>query len=488
MLRSNSSPGTDHQIHVNIIDRIKANKHHFLDNYILSLNEKYAWYPQLYHWMLSFLPEKIYKEKYQYVNIAVKVFDIAAFNLFLFFLYKRIGFDEILFLYANIVINAFPFSYAIWNAKNIGISGRGIGLLAGQIYTYLIVAYILTGNLLLLLAIFATIFIILLLSLMAMQYVWLSLIFFVVFFKIPEIIPLPFLTYVLFFLVMPKVAKNNIIGQFNHKRNYALYDAESFILKNRPSIYRDFVYDFWIKLREKFIGGLSYIFFNPLVEIIYGLPFLWFVIYFGAVNGFESEFRIMFLIIISALGVFLLTSLAWTRFLGEPQRYLEFVIPIITILFVLHFELVHHIILVAICVIFIFLSSFFLNKYDNSNSKYVNRNAFVDFLKNENKYRGKICISNDNELLKFFLGVGMEIVRPDASIFINNKVEYFKNYYNNSLYIHSPIALEGFYNKFKVDLIVLNTDFYDLETLSKTFKPQKINLVKRLGKFELYEL
>ena len=129
----------------------------------------------------------------------------------------------------------------------------GIGLVVGQVYLYLIIIFIISGSLWLLLPIFIVVFIILLLSQMATQLVILSLPFIVIIFKVPELLLLPFLSYLLFYLLMPKIAKNYIIGQFNHKRNYALFLAKIFILNKRPSIYRDFVYDFWIRHKRGFL-------------------------------------------------------------------------------------------------------------------------------------------------------------------------------------------------------------------------------------------
>ena len=488
LLWSKSLPGSDHQIHVSIIDRIKFNKQRFLDDYILSINERYAWYPQLFHWVLSFFSKKIYKEKYKYINVFVKLIEIIAFNTFLFFLYQKIGFDQILFLYANIIVNVFPFSYALWNAKNNGLSGRGIGLVAGQIYTYLIVVYSITGNLLLLLPLFLSVFIILLLSLMAMQYVIFSSVLFVIFYGIPEIILLPFLAYGLFYAVMPKVAINNIIGQFNHKRNYALFDAEPFILKHRPSIYRDFIYDFWLKLRRNFKTGIVYVYKNPLVEIIYGMPFLWLVIYTNGKSKFEGELQLIFYAILVALCIFFITSFRWTRFLGEPQRYLEFVIPLITILYVLNFGILSHILLTAVCVGVILSSSFVLYRHKETKTNNVNSAAFVSFIENNNQYQGKICISNDNELVKYLTGNGIKVLRPDYSIYIKDKEEYYKNYIDNNLYILSPSVLKEYYKRYNVEVLIINTDLYVLETLLETLKPTKMNLVKKIGNYELYEL
>ena len=52
----------------------------------------------------------------------------------------------------------------------------------------------------------------------------------------------------------------------------------------------------------------------------------------------------------------------------------------------------------------------------------------------------------------------------------------------------SPESLTEYYNQYKIDFLVLNTQYYDLEVLCKVFKPQSITLVKKLGPYELYEL
>ena len=243
--------GSDHAFHVNLIYKLK-NNHRFCDYSPFQVNEVNFCYPQLLHWLLSFFPEKIYRVHHFYINLTIKIIELLSFNMFLFYMQSIIGFDDSKLLYANIVFNIFPFSYAVWNAKNTGISARHIGLIAGQIYSYLLVVYYLDNNTLMLVPLFLVVFIILLLSQMSMQYVVLSLPFYAILFNMPEIILLPFLAYGLFYLLMPKVAINYIIGQYNHKRNYALFVADIFILKERPSIYRDFVQDVWIKVKRGF--------------------------------------------------------------------------------------------------------------------------------------------------------------------------------------------------------------------------------------------
>ena len=82
-----SSPGSDHPYHLGLINGIRNNKHHFVKSYPNIIGEKNFAYPQFYHWILSYLPENVYTVRYRYINIIVKLIEIVAFNLFLYFLY-----------------------------------------------------------------------------------------------------------------------------------------------------------------------------------------------------------------------------------------------------------------------------------------------------------------------------------------------------------------------------------------------------------------
>ena len=470
LLKSAPPPGSDHAIHVSIISRIKLNRHRFVKEHLFSLNEKHVFYPQFYHWALSFLPVKTYKEKHNYIGVSVKLFEIIAFNFFLLFLYNRMHFDEVVFLYANIVVNVFPFSYSVWNAKNTGISARGIGLVAGQIYIYFVVAYILTGNLLLLVPLFAIVFIIMLMSQMAMQFILLTLPFFLLVFKTPELSILPFLSFGLFYLIMPQLARDYVIGQYNHKRNYALFLAEIFILKERYSIWRDFVYDFWVKLKteaNKF-KLFYYISKNPIVEVIYGMPFLWFILY-CFISGHSSGniyFLILFKIVLCAFIVFFLTTFRKTRFLGEPQRYLEFTIPLIATIFALTFS-IHIIILLSSMSLFLISVYIYFYKKTNvlqsQNNKYLVLSEAIIL-----QYRNcNLIASNDSEQLKYFSGVGFNILYPDISTYYKSKKAFQQFCHNQDFNIISPYAIEKYVKEYNPELFILNKAFYSLNELVK---------------------
>lgn len=489
MSSAKSSPGSDHYFYLKLIDFIKKSGHKFVkENTYVEFSEKNFCAPQLFPWILSFLPQKVYTENYKYIGIAVKLIEILALNIFLLFLYERLKFDEIVFLYTNIIVNIFPLSYAVWNAKNSGVSARGIGLVAGQIYTYLIVAYILTNNMVLLFALFAMVFVIMLLSQMATQYVLLSLPFFVLFFKIPEIIAFPFLAFCLFYVIMPQVAKNYIIGQYNHKRNYALFLAIIFILKSRHSIYRDFIYDFWVKLKGDFFKGLSYIYFNPIIEIIYGMPFLWLVVYAGSENQLNNESKALFYTILSVLAVFFLITFRATRFLGEPQRYLEFIIPLVTIVYVFNFDLTHHIALVSFSLLILGFGKIVLRSNVKALIAKSNRNSIVEYLKSDDRFKNSTSVSNDHDLLKYLLPLGIKIIKPDLTIFYKNRADFYMNFQDNNYNVLSFKAISVYVEKFKPNLLIVNCKFYDFAQLQSSIQLKNFSHLIDLNEYSVYEI
>jgi len=460
--------GSDHALHLRIIKAIKNNKNRFCTHNPFSAGEKIFAYPQLMHWILSFLPSDIYTRKPYYISLFVKIADILSFNLFLLFLYKHLNFEPITFLYANIVFNVFPLSYAAWNAKNMGLSARYAGLVFGQIYIYLIFFYVYTGNIYALPAVFAVVFILLLLSQMAFQFVLFSLPFFVLFFGIPELLLMPFLAFALFYVMMPKVAKSFGTAQYNHKRNYALFLSEIYILKKCYSVYRDFVYDFWkiLKNEPDKYKALFYISKNPIVEILYGMPFLWFVLYyffFGA-REFSEEISILINIVFSSLIVFFLTTFRKTRFLGEPQRYPEFVIPAVTILFVLLYS---SSVLIWTSAFSILIITAYLWALKKSGGVERLNAAYIEVFELLKKYypTDSIVASNDGEQLRFLLADDFQVCTPVVTKYYKNKQEFQKQFLFETYKIISPFFIQNAFEKQKPDIFILNKALYAKETL-----------------------
>ena len=270
-------PGSDHYYHIGLIKGIRANGHRFVLSHPNMIGEKHFSYPQLYHWVLSFLPSRTFDKTYNFVGISLFVMFLQVV-LFLLFCYTVYPFMPItiqlenFMLVSGLIFVITPFSYAIWNAKNIGISARGFGLLLGQIYLYFIMWYFLFGNTLFLFIAFLIAFIIILSSQFTMQFVLFSAPLFAMIFGNVSFLLVPVVTLGMFFLLMPNIARNFVMGQVGHKTLYYKYLAEKFILNFRHSIWRDFVYDFWLKIRNNYKSGILYIYNNPLMSILIGMP------------------------------------------------------------------------------------------------------------------------------------------------------------------------------------------------------------------------
>ena len=72
------------------------------------------------------------------------------------------------------------------------------------------------------------------------------------------------LSIILLFIFNFSYAKSFLEDQIHHKRNYSKFMIKDCHFKVRYSIWRDFIYDFWVK-KDK-----NYIFGNPAVEVFIG--------------------------------------------------------------------------------------------------------------------------------------------------------------------------------------------------------------------------
>lgn len=418
-----SKPGSDHYYHLSLINGIRNNGHKFVQSHPNLIGEKYFADPQFYHWMLSFMPSTLVEKYYKLFGIVISLLQLILFLIFAYTIYPYIQTDVGLrqfMLYTGLIFIFTPFSYAIWNAKNTGISARGFGLLLGQIFLYLIFWHYISGNIIFFLCAFLLGFLILISSQFAMQFVLFSAPLFALFFKNPFFLLIPVFPLLMFYLIMPEIARNFVKGQISHKRIYYKYLAEKFILHSRYSIWRDFVWDFWLKVKTDFKRSILYIYYNPLVSIILGLPFFTlFVLYFildkkvqGVVLADKSILYLAILVGVSFL-IFLSTSFRKTRFLGEPQRYMEFCIPQIAVLGIIIcpnniWVIVAVIIFSVSCVISqVILMHLWNRKEDGTAIRKNVDDVKKFFLKTKmNGINNDTIFSNNINLLKYLLGLG----------------------------------------------------------------------------------
>lgn len=454
--------GSDHGLHLNIIKRIKKNRHRFLSDYLLCYNERNPFYPQLYHFIVSFIGVRYLEENPKVLSRFLSVIEVLLFNTFIYYLLADYNFELTDYLVADLVFITFPFSYALWNAKNTGLSARQIGLISGQLYIYLTVIYLSCGEWYYMLCLYLISLVIILISQFATQYLLLTSILFTFFFSSPEFLSIPFVGFGLFYLIMPRIANNYVIGQYNHKRNYALYMADIFILKSRPSIYRDFYRDFWFELKKDTKSGLNYIYRNPLIELIYGFTYIWPLLLVFSQNELTQPWSILIIISFISLLIFLIISFRVTRFLGEPQRYMEFTLPLIAICFVYFFDLKHVIFLFLINLLLIFIPRKFILQEKLKKESSRSKQKLSDWLKLKMILKdSSIWASNDAELLKLFASEGIKICKPDFSNYYRSRDDFRNGYYDNHLGNISPSAIESYMTNFPLDGLIINRSIYD---------------------------
>ena len=482
-----SEVGSDHPLHISLINLIKNNKHRFCLKSPFQLNEQNFAYPQLFHWILSFFPESLYKANYKFINRIVKIIDILLLNLFLYYISNFFVLSNTNILIINCLYYLTPLSYATWNAKNSGLSPRGLGLVVGQLYNYLLIIFLFTNNLIILIPIALVILLSILLSQFTMQYIILSslvisLLFHTYFLLIT--IPLVFLGY---FLLFRKSSVNFLIGQYHHKRNYFLYLAEIYILPSRPSIYRDFIKDFWLKLKDNKLRACIYLYQNPIIEVLTGIPYLIILGYFWINNDFSIYEGILNKLILTGIIVFIMTSFRKTRFLGEPQRYLEYCLPFAVILIVV--KLTYPVLLLIVFVSIIIIEcNLFL--YKSNRAKYSsidNKQNLLDYLKEKDLSNIQTASSNDNDILKYLLLYNLSLIRPELTCYYPNKQAFTDNFYGNYSVIE-PSVLNGYLQTYQVDILIINTNMYSSEIIKqKMTQLSNYRVIKEFGNFILFE-
>lgn len=322
---------SDHYFHIGLIEGIKKNRHKFVSEHPNFIVEDNFGYPQLYHFILSFLPSKFYLKYFFWLNMFfnwILIIVVFVFSIYLL-RFDRNPFSEIISLNVIIVTALTPFLYLPWNAKNMGISPRNIGFITVTSLNFALLTFKLEPTYGHATWIVLSICLIILSSQMAHQYVILGLI------PVSIVItPLFFLFYLwavlVCFLIAPKVMRKYFVGQFWHKYIFYKYLMNEYVFCARESIWLDFPVVFYHKFEMNFKQGIMYFYSNPVLLIFWAIPYMIPAYYFGIQKN--DEFSNL-LINFNSIGLllFFLTSFRITRFLGEPERYVEFFIPTLSL-------------------------------------------------------------------------------------------------------------------------------------------------------------
>lgn len=473
---NNTDFGTDHYVHLRIIRFLKKNKKYFLKD-VFTLNEKYCFYPFFFHWLISLTPIDINKNFIR-IYYTILVVRLINFSFFLFY-FTEFSFQEILLCVLTYL--SFPFNYLKWNSINKGFSARGFGILLAEIFLYFTYSFIVFNqNIYLLINLFIAL-IILLSSQLTYQFLLLSSIFFFIYYLNIIFLILPIISALILYVLNREVFVNFFYGQYYHKRNYCLYFIKSHF-KIRESYYRDFFYDFFVEFKKDFKHGLKYFFTNPFIEIIYGFPLL-IMIFFRLNNETIYDNKILLLFISVGVLSFLATSLKKTRFLGEPQRYIQFVIPFIIIFAVKEYEDYEIIYFLVLSILIILI---YHRIYSNENI-----NPHYDFQKNLDTIKkslpnSSLIISNDIQKLKI-LSSEFNVICNDWSRKFKNEQE-FNSFHKNNYTIHSVLGLLYFYKKFKPNILLLNEELYDNKEIFLIKNNIRLKLILQIKKLSIFRI
>ena len=487
-----SKAGSDHYLHFAFINGIKKNKHRFFKNVPSFINTADYGYPQFYHWLLSFLSDKFLQGNFKYFGLVINITSFVAFNFFLYFIYPFLSVSvsiNLFVLISGLIYIFTPFEYFSWNAKNVGLSARGFGLLFGQLFLYSIVLYLLTNNNNILIIAYCLSFVVLISSQFSYQFVlFFSVISSFVFLNI-YLFLIPFSSVLLLHLLMPTWAKHFFIKLYGHKKMYYSLLSYKFGLKQRFSIWRDFVCDFYIVMKKKgLFRGIQYIYRNPIVEVVIGFPALVFtvvlIIYSNKITYPENTF-LLFKIISIPLIIFFLTSFRKTRFLGEPQRYVEFLYPIFSILPILFgFSNFAILLLLLSSIILILLELIVIKRIARNNGNGLTTPEKITVLLDEfenlpNKPEESRIISNNFEMLKYFSSGEHKILNVNITESYTAGL-HFNEVFPESYGLYSNKSLLHFTNFYNLNWFILDTklmnenEFLELFTNIKVKKEAEI--------------
>ena len=483
ILRKITKFGYDHFFHISLIKSIKENKHKFVNSLKFRLYEPNFAYPQFFHWLLSFLPIKFIEKKTHFIGVLINTISVVLFVFFSLYVseYLNLTIDQRSFLFYTLVAFIFnPFSYATWNAKNMGISVRGFGLMLGYLYQYFIVMYMIENQYIFLILSIVVAFIILISSQFAFQFVVFGSPFFALFYKDILVLTPPFIAIILFLLTFPKLSIKYFKGQFYHKKNWAFHIAKVDILKQRPSIYRDFIYDFWKK------KSFNYFINNPIMRIVLGFPFLSIsVIWLFTTNRFDIFISQKYLYLLAvpvivSLILFFITSFKYTRFLGEPERYVEFSLPFFSILSVYFLQknievIVFGLIIASILLIYNFVIAALNYNKTFRISNYPELKQVVEDVAKNQEVR---LFGNYVYMLNYFIDINnVKILFPNLT---NNKTGGFtiKEIYPQELFKVNKKLIFPLIQKFGVNYFVLNKNFVQMEYFKSQAQNFGVSLVE----------
>jgi hypothetical protein len=297
------------------------------------LNKSEPTDPQFFFWLLSWFPDSAIK----YVAVLLNSTLSVALGISFYVALRSTNYSS----YADIIYIAFLFTPIYFfgsNSRLYGLSARGFGLLlffllswsvynlelygfnVGWFGTALVCGFLIWGSNLFAQQAFVGFGILLLIQ----GYNWMAI--------------LLIISTLLFLVICQGYAVRFFKNRYRYLLIYKNVLAKKLLLQSRESVWGDFIYGFWNK-KDRSIGAqLYYILANPIIQALIYLPLLPIIFIETATkrDSFytssllsSSQLKVLLAFIIAGIVCFIITSFRGTRFLGEPERYLEIINPFI---------------------------------------------------------------------------------------------------------------------------------------------------------------
>ncbi|WP_106640332.1 hypothetical protein [Allosphingosinicella vermicomposti] len=319
--------GTDHTVHTFLIRAIQANRNRLFVRIPRLLNDAVcAALPLYLHWCLAQVRPAVMFWAERLLNPVVNALHVLLIAYFITVAYPNTLLNS---LTIPIIVALFAFTpqfFHALSARNFGLSTRGIGLLLLSVMLFSAFQIEYAHDIWPLYAVlgFSSYLIWAFSTFGAQALVIISLLLAIITGRYTPIAGAA-LGLLLFIAVHPRYSIGYLRGTLAFLRDFANELAPAYILNRRYSVWRDLVKDIWLECIKKPIAGVRYAYENPVLIVLLLNPLVILAVGLRVTEHMLDAPLTKFAADVVLCGVvaMLATSFRKTRFLGEPERYVE---------------------------------------------------------------------------------------------------------------------------------------------------------------------
>ena len=330
-----SNVGSDHPAHLFMINNIRFGGYHLYVQIPRLLNTCYcAAIPMYIYWVAAHFRGSLLRWSERLLNPVVNTAHVIVFALLALIASYVTDLPPMFVGMATCLFALTPQFYHAFSARNMGFSARGTGLLL--LTLFFLAAYGIEAGVMPALAwpsLIVFSWLIWGFNTFAQQALCIVSVLLVV--CGGRTMPLlgTLLGLVVFIALHPTYSMGYLKHTLRFLRTYAKELAPIYILARRKSIWRDLVWDIWVKLRVDIGDAARYAYGNSILVVLVLNPMVALTCWALLSGAIPRDGFIAYSAAVGLAGALaaLLTSFQMTRFLGEPERYAEAVAPWATI-------------------------------------------------------------------------------------------------------------------------------------------------------------